>query len=70
MDLQLSGKTAIVTGGSRGIGKAIATVLAAGRHRDEALLHTRWTPILPEPLSLAQVPDHGACFPVVGTKHR
>lgn len=29
MDLQLSGKTAIVTGGSRGIGRAIATVLAA-----------------------------------------
>lgn len=29
MDLKLTDKTAIVTGGSRGIGKAIATVLAA-----------------------------------------
>jgi NAD(P)-dependent dehydrogenase (short-subunit alcohol dehydrogenase family) len=29
VDLQLSGKTAIVTGGSRGIGRAIATGLAA-----------------------------------------
>jgi NAD(P)-dependent dehydrogenase (short-subunit alcohol dehydrogenase family) len=29
MDLQLSGKTALVTGGSKGIGKAIAMVLAA-----------------------------------------
>jgi NAD(P)-dependent dehydrogenase (short-subunit alcohol dehydrogenase family) len=29
MDLQLTNKTAIVTGGSRGIGKAIATALAA-----------------------------------------
>jgi NAD(P)-dependent dehydrogenase (short-subunit alcohol dehydrogenase family) len=33
MDLQLAGKRAIVTGGSRGIGKAIATMLAAeGAH--------------------------------------
>ena len=29
MDLQLDGKTAIVTGGSRGIGKAVARVLSA-----------------------------------------
>jgi NAD(P)-dependent dehydrogenase (short-subunit alcohol dehydrogenase family) len=29
MDLQLSGKTAIVTGGSRGIGRAVARALAA-----------------------------------------
>ena len=29
MDLQLNGQTAIVTGGSRGIGKAVARVLAA-----------------------------------------
>lgn len=28
MDLELSGKRALVTGGSRGIGKAIALVLA------------------------------------------
>jgi len=29
MDLQLGGKTAIVTGGSRGIGRAVARALAA-----------------------------------------
>ena len=29
MDLQLRGKAAIVTGGSKGIGKAIAAALAA-----------------------------------------
>ena len=29
MDLQLAGKTAIITGGSRGIGNAIAASLAA-----------------------------------------
>ena len=29
MDLQLTGKRAVVTGGSRGIGKAVARALAA-----------------------------------------
>ena len=37
MDLQLSGKTAVVTGGSKGIGKAIARVLA-GEGVDVAIL--------------------------------
>jgi NAD(P)-dependent dehydrogenase (short-subunit alcohol dehydrogenase family) len=43
MDLELSGRTAIVTGGSRGIGKAVARALAAegmdvavaARHRED-----------------------------------
>src|SRR4051812_2454045 len=36
MDLQLAGKRALVTGGSRGIGKAIARVLSA-EGRDVAI---------------------------------
>ena len=36
MDLQLTGKRAVVTGGSRGIRYAIASALAAGSTEDEA----------------------------------
>ena len=44
MDLQLTDKTAIITGGSRGIGKAIAAVLAA-EGADVALV-ARTAPVL------------------------
>jgi NAD(P)-dependent dehydrogenase (short-subunit alcohol dehydrogenase family) len=35
MDLELAGKAAIVTGGSRGLGRAIALALAAEGARDK-----------------------------------
>ena len=44
MDLQLQGKRALVTGGSRGIGKAIARVLAL-EGADVALLARNREPL-------------------------
>ena len=63
MDLQLAGKTAIITGGSRGIGKAIAAQLAAEGARTEfwagtAVVHAGDTRLMEKPgVQSAATPD-------------
>ena len=64
MDLQLEGKTAIVTGGSRGIGKAVARVLSAdgcsvvitGRYADTCRSRPRTSPATPAAGSFPSFP--------------
>jgi NAD(P)-dependent dehydrogenase (short-subunit alcohol dehydrogenase family) len=68
MDLQLKGKTAFITGGSMGIGKAAALELA--REGMDVAIAARRMPILEEAaeelrLALASVPGAGRILPAV-----
>jgi NAD(P)-dependent dehydrogenase (short-subunit alcohol dehydrogenase family) len=63
MDLQLSGKTALVTGSSKGIGEAIATALA--RERAIVVVHGR-DRVRTEQVANAIIAEGGRAFAVVG----
>ncbi len=63
MDLELNGKTAIVTGGSRGIGKAVARVLAADGAR--VVITGRYADTLSDAAEEVAADTGGSVTPIV-----